>query len=331
VLQRLFSEHFHLAADAPQPKAAGELTAASLQSVDDLEATYRSKRGQGYRGYVANVTETCDPENELQLITKVQVAPNNVDDDQLLAEALPNLKARTDVESLRTDGGYGGAASDPLLQQHGVELLQSAIRGRQPNPEQFHLADFEIRLDENGAPLQLTCPQGQPAAVQLSSRKKSFVADFAPEVCAACPLAKQCPAKPGKRHPRYRLRFTQTQAQAALRRQRHRALTPAARNLRAAVEATVRSVKHPFPGGKLPVRGRLRVTCLLLGSAAITNIRRITRYRKRQKQPPRQPKNTQNQPIEAPKTGDTPFLSLLRTCWRCLLAPHRSVCPLAGC
>jgi hypothetical protein len=40
----------------------------------------------------------------------------------------------------------------------------------------------------------------------------------------------------------------------------------------------VRSVKHPFPAGKLPVRGKFRVTCLLIGSAAVSNVRRIQRY-----------------------------------------------------
>src|SRR5208337_840989 len=50
------------------------------------------------------------------------------------------------------------------------------------------------------------------------------------------------------------------------------------RNLRAAVEATVRSVKHPFPAGKLPVRGKFRVACMMIGSAAVSNVRRIQRY-----------------------------------------------------
>ena len=49
------------------------------------------------------------------------------------------------------------------------------------------------------------------------------------------------------------------------------------RNLRAAIEATVRQVKHPFPAGKLPVRGRFRVTCMVIGSAMTANIRRIQR------------------------------------------------------
>ena len=90
VLERTFSEHFQVERETVQSKPNDQLNANSLQSPDDLEATYRNKRGQGYRGYTANITETCDPKNDLQLITKVQVAPNNVDDTQLLAKVCLN-------------------------------------------------------------------------------------------------------------------------------------------------------------------------------------------------------------------------------------------------
>ena len=69
VLQRVFSEHFAWVASPREDADTGqirvktgeELSASSLQSPDDWEATYREKRGQGHRGYVANLTETCDP------------------------------------------------------------------------------------------------------------------------------------------------------------------------------------------------------------------------------------------------------------------------------
>jgi hypothetical protein len=50
------------------------------------------------------------------------------------------------------------------------------------------------------------------------------------------------------------------------------------RNLRSAVETTVRSLKHPFGNGKLPVRGKVRVSKMMIASAAMTNARRIWRY-----------------------------------------------------
>ena len=77
---------------------------------------------------------------------------------------------------------------------------------------------------------------------------------------------------------RFRLYFSQQRAQVSQRRRRSAAKKKEGRNLRAAVEATVREVKHPFPAGKLPVRGKFRMTCMLIGSAAMTNVRRIQRY-----------------------------------------------------
>lgn len=46
-------------------------------------------------------------------------------------------------------------------------------------------------------------------------------------------------------------------------------------NRRVAVEATVWSLKHPFAGGKAPVRGRFRVASMVIGVAAVVNIRRL--------------------------------------------------------
>lgn len=280
VLERLFADNFHLHENGPKAKENSELTSDSLQSVDDLEASYRTKGTGHYKGYVANITETCDPQNEVQLITKVQVAPNNVDDGQLLAEALPNLQARSDLETLVTDGGFGGQASDQALQEaQTVTHIQTALRGTQPDPEKFSLSDFNIQSDEQGHPSQITCPQGQTVAV-TPGRTTGWQARFDPALCSACPfhLAGSCPLQPQKRDPHYLLTFTTPQMRSAKRRQAYRAHLGHSHNLRSAVEATVRSVKHPFPAGKLPVRGQFRVTCMTIASAAIANVRRIQRY-----------------------------------------------------
>jgi len=281
VLVRVFGEHFQVTEQTVAAKDEKDLSAQSLQSPDDCEATFREKNGQKYQGYSANLTETCDPANPFQLITKTQTAPNCTDDSQLLAEALPNLKERTAVDTMYTDGGFGGPQSDPVLEAQKVALIQTAIRGRRPNPETLHLADFEIKLDdESGKPLQITCPQGQKVAVHPTSQKKGCVASFDPSLCATCPFFEkgQCPTQPGKQDGRPRLRFTRSEAQASQRRRRSQEQKKTAGNLRAAVEATVRSVKHPFPAGKLPVRGLFRITCMVIGSAAVTNIRRIQRF-----------------------------------------------------
>jgi hypothetical protein len=280
VAARLFGEQYRLVQETAQVKANQEISASSLQSLDDLEATYRAKNHVGYKGYVANLAETCDPENGLQLITAVQVAPNTAEDGALLAAALPALKRRTGLDTLYTDGAYGGPESDPVLREQQVTLIQTAITGHKPDSHKLHLADFSIRQDDQGLPLTITCPQGQTVPVTSGSNPGRFAAGFASATCETCPLyaAGRCPPQPDNRRRSLRLAFTQAEVDKSQRHRRSRARHGTDHNPRAAVESTVRSVKHPFPAGKLPVRGLFRITCLIVASTAMTNVRRIQRY-----------------------------------------------------
>jgi hypothetical protein len=112
-------------------------------------------------------------------------------------------------------------------------------------------------------------------------RTTGWQAHFDPSLCSTCPfqLEECCRTQPQKRDPRYLLTFTTQEVRSARRRQAYRAHRGDSHNLRSAVEATLRSVKHPFPAGKLPVRGQFRVTCMAIVSAATANVRRIQRYR----------------------------------------------------
>jgi hypothetical protein len=277
MLQRIFEDNYTLVDGSAKLKLGTELNSACLQSVDDLEATFRRKGPASYKGYVANLAETCDPENAVQLITSVQVAPNNQEDAQLLAAALPDLKRRTDLEELYTDGGYGSPAVDQLCQAAGVEQFQTAIRGAPLSPDTLSLAEFSFVMNEPGRPEQMTCPHEQTVAV-LSARTTGFLANFEARVCQACPFQSACPAKPVKRQPFFRLHLTLKQIHSARRRRRSMERLKDGKNPRAAVEACMRSVKHPFRHSKAPVRGLFRVTCLVVASTIVVNTRRIHRY-----------------------------------------------------
>lgn len=314
VLERFFADNFQVEDQALRPKANRELEASCLQSCDDLEATYRKKGGRTYKGYVANLSETCDPENEVQLITKVQVAANNTNDNSLLLEALPDLKNRTSLETLYTDGPYAGPEVDQALRQHQVEQIQTGINGRILDPTKLYLADFEIEQDEQGIPTHITCPQGQSVPVELSRRGRSYQADFDPALCATCPfhLEARCPARPGKKRTSFRLSFTPKHMAVAQRRRKMRQSKLEGKNPRAAIEGTVREVKHPFPAGKLPVRGLFRMTYLMVSSAAMTNVRRIHHYWEEQRKQARQKMAAEQGPNAAPQQQILSFSSFLK-------------------
>ena len=278
VLQRVFREHFMVDEATLRPKEGEDLSASSLQSPDDWEATYRQKQGEGHRGYVANTTETCHPENEFQLIVKVQTESNNTDDAAMLDEALPELKERTDVDEMYTDGGYNSPDVDKTMREHEVEQIQSAIRGRKPSEEKLGLDDFEWETNADGEPQTVACPNGQQVEVTPGREEHRYRAAFEAAGCESCPFLDQCRTEPLKRTPVCVLRFSQQDVNVALRRQRTADTRASGQNLRAAVEATVRSLKHPFGNGKVPVRGKPRVSIVVIGSAAMSNVRRIHRY-----------------------------------------------------
>lgn len=280
VAARLLAEQFHVVDAAVQAKPNAAISASSLQSLDDVEATYREKNHVPYKGYVANVTETCAPTNPVQLITDVQVASNDTEDSALLAAALPELTARTGLHTLFTDGAFGGPASDVVLREQHVLLIQTAITGPKPNATPLHLADFVITADGDGVPLALACPQGHTVPVIVEPERVRFLADLPTAQCVLCPLyqAGHCPPQPDHRRRSFRLVFTQADADKARRHRRSWAACADGHNWRAAIEATVRSVKHPFAAAKLPVRGLFRITCLMIASAAMTNVRRIQHY-----------------------------------------------------
>ena len=106
----------------------------------------------------------------------MQVAPNTTEDSALLVAALPELKQRTDLDTLYTDGGYGGPESDTALRDQQVTLIQTAIKGRKPNTDKLHLADFAITQDAQGLPLASPvrrarpCPSRRAQAAALCRR-----------------------------------------------------------------------------------------------------------------------------------------------------------------
>jgi len=271
---------------ALQPKPGKDISPTSLRSPDDPEATYRKKGQQDYEGYVANLTETCDPDNPFQLILKVQSESNNTEDTTLLEQALPDLKARTDVHTFYNDAAFCGPNVDKLLHELKIEQVPTALTGRAPDPGRTVLADCDIQLDAHGQPLKLTCPHGHSANVVPGQKEGRYLARWADAPCPECRFSKHLAGS--KSSAKTCMRFSYIDLNRALRRQRMRAYHLGKKSLRAAVEATVGALKRPFNNDQVPVRGKIRLGQMMIGSAIMVNIRRIQRYKlaqSRQNQP----------------------------------------------
>lgn len=273
---RVLSEHYQINAEGKvELRPPEQVSAESVQSPHDVEATYRVKGGTKYRGgYVAGVSETCDPDSKVQLICDVQVAPNTTDDAELLERSLESQAERDHCpEKMTVDGGFTGPVAEAACQQHETQLRPTRLRGGQSASEKLGWDAYQWDVDQAGCPEAVTCPQGQRARVEPGRAEGRYIARFSSEACAGCPLLGG-PCRVVKRRAGPTFYVTHRSIEVALQRQR---LCPEDRSIRAPVEATMRELKLGFAGSKLPVRGLFRASMMLYGAALMVNVRRLHR------------------------------------------------------
>lgn len=278
LIRRVLEEQYKREAEGVLHLRPGkEIDTESLQSPHDPEATYRVKGGREYRGgYVVNVSETADDENPVQLITDVQVEPNQTDDAELMEQSLDDQAERDiKVEKVTTDGGYTGPKGEQACGKHNVELRATRMRGGYSSPAKWGWDQYIWELDEEQKPIGVICPAGYRGQVTPGQAEERFIIRFEAEQCRACPFFKgKCRVQDLARSgPTIYLKQRVVEV-AGKRKQLHPEDTP----VRVVIESTIRSVKRAFPGSKLPVRGLIRSRMMLYSSAVMVNLRRLHEF-----------------------------------------------------
>ncbi len=190
-----------------------------------------------------------------------------------------------------------------------------------PAPGRTTLADCDIQLNADGQPVKLTCPHGYTANVVPGQKEGRYLTRWADAPCPKCRFSKHLAGS--KPSPKTCMRFSHIDLNRALRRQRMRTHHQGKKCLRAAVEAAVGALKRPFNNDQVPVRGKIRLGQMMIGSAIMVNIRRIQRY-KLAKSKRNQPEQPSHPSADAGQTtgclSEHSFLSLAGACiQRCLL------------
>lgn len=267
ILSRVYGEQFRKNEDGIlEVIPLEELTSSQLQSPDDLDATYRKKRSQESRGQTINVTETANPENELNLIIDVAVAANNVDDSKILNDRLDQIKEKTPkLSELHTDGGYGSTGNDQKMSELGITQIQTAVKGKQAE------VPFVIEKTDNGT-YQVTCPTQSVVAIPT---KKRYKASFQRSKCESCPQAKECQSLRQKKA--RTVYFTEANYLAQQRNSNIKNIPAVRRKIRPNVEATVKEFRWRMPQGKLKVRGKFKTAMFAFTTAIAINFGRIYR------------------------------------------------------
>lgn len=266
---RAFEEHFEIEEEKIKIREQSELSSNILQSPDDEDATFRTKRKASYRGQSANVVETANPDNKVNLIIDLSVSPNNVDDSTVLNERLETIQEKAeDLNEMHQDGGYGSVANDKKMEELGITPVQTAVKGRKSEVAM----EIEQKDDEEGYTVH--CPNGQ--AVSSTKARKRLKACFDKKLCSNCPFSDKCPTTECKDSRVYYFSTEDFQ-----KRKRHKSLHTiplSRRKLRANVEATVHEFTHNMQGHKLKVRGSFKAELYLFSMGIMINFGRIYRY-----------------------------------------------------
>lgn len=265
--KRVYREHFVVIDREVSSRPAEELNSSMLQSPDDIDATYRQKKGEHYKGFTINGTETANPDNPLQLITDISVNPNNVDDSQILNKRIDELKEKTpELNEIHTDGGYGSRDNDRKFEELEINQITTAVRGRE--------SEIEKKIEQtSGSPDVYTveCPFQK---MESTPTKKRHKVRFDMDICKQCPLNDRC--QMFKNNGRYY--FTHEDYLQNKRNRNILNIPQERRKIRPNVEALMNEFKIRTPGGKLKVRGLFKTTMFAFNSGIAINFGRIYRF-----------------------------------------------------
>jgi hypothetical protein len=223
-------------------------------NTSDPDATLDGHKGPGYQVQIA---ETCNPDNEVQLITAA-IAQTAVESD---TAAFPKVMEKLKESELLPNEMLADTAfcSDDNVQPaqtHGVELIgptQTSGVTLSQDEDKLNIDDFAV--DESTEEVTC-CPAGHAPLSSKHSKKSGQTRTVMPQsACGQCEFFGECPVR--KNGDSYLLKHTAKQRRCAARRRDEN--TQAFKNrysLRSGIESTNSGLKRRTGLGRLRVRGR---------------------------------------------------------------------------
>lgn len=252
---RVFSEQCTVEGDTIviKKKTGG----AVMQNPSDPDAGYDGKKGQGYQ---VQISETCNTDNEIQLVTAVLPQSAVESDTTACQPMLEQLEARDCLpKELSCDGLYGTDDNFVKAAAKGVELISPVKKGSEKeevDPGVINISDFEF--DEKQHIIK-HCPCGHaPLSSTYSSKQDQTTTYFSSDHCQSCPERDRCPAR-CNRNLRGRYVLYSAPRKVRLTKRRLYNKTEAFKKryrIRAGIEGTNSGLKRRTCLGRLRVRGK---------------------------------------------------------------------------
>lgn len=252
-------------------KRGKDIAGNSLQSAYDVDATYRKKAEKQSSGYVLNISETCDNNNEIQLITDYVVEKNIVSDVEIINSRLEIIKENTGCKEIVVDGGYYGKRTFDTSKDHGIIIKYTDMTGGKPDENKTSVLEF--KLDEDNKILR--CPANiEPLDSYVANGAST--AHFIKSDCEVCEKKEFCIAKPHKDLNTVRIEHDTIKAEKT----RSEIETNKKTNVssRAAIEGTISELKRKHGADETRVRGLIKTRIVEGLKITACNIKRFIIY-----------------------------------------------------
>jgi len=242
-----------------------------MQNPSDVDATYDGHKGPGYQVQIA---ETCNPENEVQLITSATPQTAAQADANAVEDVLKDLQANDLApDEMVADTGYTGDDNVQLAARQGVELIGPVPGCSTEDEEHLNIDDFNICEETEEV---ICCPAGhEPKSSEHNSDTGKTKTVMPESACGKCDFRKQCPVK--KIRNGYQLDHTAKQRRlAGRRREQDTEVFRERYKIRGGIEGTNSGLKRKTGLGRLRVRGRPAVFHAIYFKIAGWNILRAS-------------------------------------------------------
>jgi hypothetical protein len=268
-VERIFYEQCEVHEDkvVVKKKTGGDV----MQNPSDPDATYDGHKGPGYQ---VQLSETCNEENKVQLITSALVQTASVADAHAVEAVLDDLSANgLSPDEVLADTAYTGDDNVQLAEEKGVELVGPVAGRSHQEDEQLTIDDFNI--DETSEEV-VCCPAGcKPETSEHNTDTGKTKTVMAKSDCNQCEFRTQCPVT--KARDGYCLEHTAKERRLAGRRAEQATEVFRERyQVRGGIEGTNSGLKRKTGLGRLRVRGRPAVDHAIYLKIAGWNIMRAS-------------------------------------------------------
>ncbi len=224
-----------------------------IQNPSDMDATYDGHKGPGYQ---VQISETCHPDNEVQLITCALPQTAVEPDSTATSEVLDSLEESELLpREMFADTHYCSDENIQAAANRGVELVGPVQCGSLVDKDVDHLNVDDFNVDEQTEEV-VCCPAGHKPASSIHGKQTGRTKTVMPgSACSQCEFRKECPVE--RCRDGYCLYHTAKQRRLAGRRREE--ATDVFRDryrIRGGIEGTNSGLKRKTGLGQLRVRGR---------------------------------------------------------------------------